>query len=371
MGDPDEVFDRVSDDVTEGWPFSRSALMAGLRRYLAAPRLRLLDIRPLSLSYVTPGGLPDPLSKLRGMSVGVEVDGAERYIALVVKEAPVTGSGRVLSAVGQREYGVYQRLAPHLPLLVPGLVAGDPAHGWIVLEALTGLCPPEQWTREDYTEAVLNLVALHDRFWGLGEDLAIFPWLGRPLEADYAETVVAAAEAVQTLVLQEPLPALTTPRNFLAFGMLVQYADHIASLLRQETATLLHGDYWPGNIARPMEGRQIVFDWQLASIGPAILDLVVFIQTTEMTLTPALPAEEAIGLYREEMARRSAPGWDQEYFAVLWDYGLMWAFLTYWLRRLATLSVEDYDLLPPRFEAAWLHPVLAALERRLGVTLPP
>ncbi len=353
------------------WPFSRTTLMAGLRRYLVAPQLHLLDIEPMALPNVLPGGSPDPLSTLRGMSVGVEIDDVRRRLALVLKEAPITENGRVLLAVGRREYGVYRRLAPHLPLLTPGLVAGDPSQGWIIVEALSDLRPPEQWTREDYIEAVRNLAAMHDRFWGLGEDLAIFPWLGRPLEADYQETVIAAAEAVGILVMEEPISALSTPRNYLAFGALVQRADEIAAPLRQETDTLLHGDYWPGNVARPIDGRQIVFDWQRAGIGPAILDLVAFVQATKMTLEPTLPLDEAVTLYREEMIRCVKPGWeDDAHFAVLWDHALLWLFLTLWLGRLATMSLRDYDLLPPRFERVWLEPVIETLTRRLGVAVP-
>jgi hypothetical protein len=356
-----DVQEVVNESRAQGeypWPFSRSVLMAGLRRYLAAPHLRLLDIQPIPLPHMLPGGSPDPLSTLRAMSVGVEIDGVERRLPLVLKEAPVSQGGRVLAAVGRREYGVYRRLAPHLPLLVPGLVAGDPSQGWIVVEALTGLRPSDAWTREDYTEAITNLAAMHDRFWGLGEDLMTFPWLGRPFEVDYAETIMAAAEAVQVLVQEEPLPALSTPRNYFGFGSLIQRADDIVAPLREETFTLLHGDYWPGNIARPLDGRQVVFDWQRAGIGPAILDLVGFVQATNMTLRPALPMEEAIALYRAEMARRVAPAWDDARFALLWDHALLWLFMTIWLRRLATMSLTEYDLLPPPFERVWLNPML-------------
>jgi hypothetical protein len=357
-------------DEEPRWPFSRPALMAGLRRYLDAPNLRLLDILRMELPSALPGGSPSPLSTLRGMSVGVEIDGVERRLPLVLKEAPVSEGGRVLAAVGRREFGVYRRLAQHLPLLVPGLVAGDPSQGWIIVEALSGLRPSDQWTADDYREAIINLAAMHDRFWGLTEDLAIFAWLGRPFEADYEATIIAAAEAVRVLVVDEHIPALSTPRNFYFFGHLVRNADEIAAPLREETGTLLHGDYWPGNIARPLDGRQVVFDWQRAAIGPAILDLVNFIATTDMMLQPDLSCEEATALYRAEMARRVAPGWDDERFALLWDHALLWHFLTHWLGRLAASSIEDYDLLPPGFERVWLHPAIEALERRMHVTMP-
>jgi len=366
----EETLDGLRQSAVVEWPFSRPTLMAGLRRYLDAPDLRLLDIQPIELPHALPGGSPDPLSTLRGMSVGVEVGGTARRLALVLKEAPVSEGGRVLSAVGRREYGIYQRLAPHLPLLVPGLVAGDPAQGWIIVEALTGLRPPDEWTRQDYIEAVVNLATMHDRFWGVADDLSMFPWLGRALEADYEATILAAAEAVQALVVEERIPALSSARNFFFFGQLVSYADEIAAPLREEVGTLLHGDYWPGNIARPIDGRQVVFDWQRAGIGPAMLALVIFCGTADLMLRPALPAEEAIALYRAEMTRRVQPGWGDERFALLWDHALLWHFLTHWLGRLAASTVEDYDLLPPGFERVWLHPAMDALERRLHVTLP-
>ncbi len=352
------------------WPFSRPALMAGLRRYLVAPRLRLLTVEPMGLPQVLPGNMADSLSLVRGLAVAVEIDGQVRQLPLVLKEAPVSEGGRVLSAVGRREYGVYRRLAPHLPLLVPGLVAGDASQGWIVVEALAALRAPQDWLPEDYREAITNLAALHDRFWGLDEDLAIFPWLGRPFDADYQPTVVAAAESLQHLLRDESIPALVTPRNFLAFGALVQHADEIAAPLRAETHTLLHGDYWPGNIARPIDGRQIVFDWQRAGIGPGVLDLQLFILTTAMLLEPPLALEELTTLYREEMAWRVAPGWDDARFALLWDHALLWHFLTHWLRRLAALSGEGYARIADGFERLWLYPMQEALQRQFRVHLP-
>ena len=88
-----------STDEQAEWPFSRPVLMAGLRRYLDAPDLDLLDIQPMPLPAVMPGRSPHPFSTLRGMSVGVVISGVERRIALVLKEAPVTDGGRVLAGL--------------------------------------------------------------------------------------------------------------------------------------------------------------------------------------------------------------------------------------------------------------------------------
>ncbi len=339
--------------------------MAGLRRYLAASSLRLLDITPVPLPDTFPGATATASgTRLTAISVGVRIDGQDQSLPLVLKEPPVS-RGRVLRAVGQREYGVYRRLAPHLPLLVPGLVAGDEAEGWVVLEALTGLRPAHEWTADDYVEAVLNLAALHDRFWGLADDLANLPWLARPLDTDYADTVVAAAEALQTLVLEERLPQLNHARYYELFAQLTRSADEIAAPLRAETATLIHGDYWPGNIARPLDGRQIVFDWQLAGIGPAVLDLVGFVQSVRMRLEPALPVEDMVALYLERCHALIRPGWDDDHFQRLWDHALMWLFLAHWLGRLATVAPDSYDPVHARFSAVWLEPLAAVAQRRL------
>ena len=298
-------------DVAIGreWPFSRSELMAGLRRYLAASSLRLLDIRPIPLPDTIPGTIArDSGSKLRAISVGVRIEGDDQTLPLVLKEPPVSRNGRVLRAIGQREYGVYRLLAPHLPLLVPGLVAGDESEGWLILEVMTGLRPATQWLVEDYQEALTNLVNMHDRFYGVSDVLVTYPWLAQPLSTDYADTVKAATEAVEALVHDKHLPLLAEPHHVALFQRLMNAVDDIAAPLLEETFTLVHGDYWPGNIARPIDGRQIVFDWQLAGISPAILDLVAFVQSSCLYLEPAMPVADMIAFYREHAARLSWAG---------------------------------------------------------------
>ncbi|MBZ0293276.1 MAG: aminoglycoside phosphotransferase family protein [Anaerolineae bacterium] len=351
--------------VTEAeWPFTRPELMAGLRRYLAASSLRLLNINAMALPDTMPGQSPTQAgTKLSGMSVNVLIDGEEQNLPLVLKEPPMTQDGRVLRAVGQREYGVYRRLAPLLPLLVPGLVAGDESSGWIILEVLTGLRAAPDWTVDDYQEAIGNLVRMHDRFWALDEILSTYPWLARPLGADYDLTVAAARDAATMLLHADTLPQLVAYRGL--FPLLVDAADEITAPLRREDSTLIHGDYWPGNIARPLDGRQIVFDWQMAGIGPAILDLVGFVQSTNLYLQPALSASEMIASYRAQLDPLAHITWEDGDFDLLWDHALMWLFMTKWLGRLATMHPENYTAIEDRFRATWLDMVLAAAERRL------
>jgi hypothetical protein len=352
--------------VESQWPFSRSELMAGLRRYLAASSLRLLDIQPIPLPTTMPGATYiDSGTTLSAISVGVRIDGVEQTLPLVLKEPPVSLNGRVLRTIGQREYGVYRLLAPHLPLLVPGLVAGDESEGWVILEVLTGLRPAPDWTRSDYEEALSNLVKMHDRFHGLSDVLGNYPWLARPLSDDYDETVQAASEAVEVLVADAKLTPLMQPLYIDLFHKLIECIDRIAEPLRSETFTLVHGDYWPGNIARPIDGRQIVFDWQLAGISPAILDMVGFVQSTRLYLEPAMPIADMILSYRDQAEQLFSPGWDDERFDQLWYHALMWRLATNWIGRLATMPPANYECLHDRFQHVWLEPAQTAVNRYL------
>jgi aminoglycoside/choline kinase family phosphotransferase len=354
----------INPTTDEQWPFSRAALTVGLRRYLADSSLRLNDIRPLPLppveSLVGKAG-----TKLRALSVGVQVEGEDRRLPLFLKEPPVSAGGRVLTAIGQREYGIYSKIAPHLPVLVPALVAGDEKQGWIVLEGLTGLRAPAEWTADDYREAIDNMVSMHDRFIGSHEVLSMYPWLARPLADDFDATTLAAAESVRILVVDKRLPQLSEDRYFELYSTLIQEAAVIAAPLRGEPPTLIHGDYWPGNIARPIDGRQMVFDWQLAAIGPAMLDLVIFVQSSFLQLDPPISADEMIQQYRQQNSAYMPPGWSDEQFALLWDHALMWTFMATWLNRLATMQPEAYNRIHDRFHTVWIEPVIRAVERRL------
>ncbi len=93
-----------------------------------------------------------------------------------------------------------QSLANDLPLHTPALIAAAPTGDWLVLEAVRPLRRADRWRAEDYWKAVRGLAALHERFWGLRDDLDAFPWLGRPLEADFAVHVAAAAQAIERIV---------------------------------------------------------------------------------------------------------------------------------------------------------------------------
>ncbi|PJF39831.1 MAG: aminoglycoside phosphotransferase family protein [Chloroflexi bacterium] len=352
--------------TTSEWPFSHSQLLAGLRQYYHDRLLRLEKIHivhlastDMTLSFGEAG------TRLHHLIIEMTIDGDDASETFILKEPPVTNNGRVLSAVGQREYGIYRWLTPHLPIEVPRLVLGDAYDGWLVMEYLPDLPAPEAWQAENYYTAITNLVTLHDRFWGGSEHFNIYGWLARPLGADYTTTAIAAAQAVYRLIMNDHLTPLSRVDLYQMFSHLIQSADDIVAPLRHETQTLLHGDYWPGNIGCMSNNRQVIFDWQLASIGPSILDFVGFIQTVQLYTDPALSVEAMIAFYREELQQCALANWDDESFTHLWDHALMWLFTMNWIGKLAVMPLDNYTSIHERFWRVWIEPVQQAAERWL------
>ena len=144
-------------------------------------------------------------------------------------------------------------------------------------------------------------------------------------------------------------------------------SDQIAGALESSPATLLHGDYWPGNILIHQKGGMTVYDWEDAGIGPAILDLLGFIQGSSWHFNQLpLPADEIITHYREHLAKAGAHNYSDDEFNHLWDYALMWTFVTGWVGHLAK---TPNALLPMRLEAlqeVLFTPINQAVERQLS-----
>jgi aminoglycoside phosphotransferase (APT) family kinase protein len=147
---------------------------------------------------------------------------------------------------------------------------------------------------------------------------------------------------------------------------LILHADQVVAPLRQEPATLLHGDYWPGNIAVIDENTQVVYDWQMAGVGPPMLDVVAFVLKSEwwfggLPLGRGLIAQE----YRQLLAKISGQRWTDERWDELWDHALMWRFLQEWLDLLAISPSTLLEARSEQLEELWFEPLAKAVARRL------
>jgi hypothetical protein len=343
------------------WPFSRSKLTAGMRRFKEDTSLQIESVLPKALWRRRPA-----IGSLHAMDVTYRGKLGDGVIPLVVKEPQ--GSTRTgLAGAGRREIGIYQSLAQQLPLRTPVLICAGSRGDWLLMEELQPALDASAWSPDDYRNAVKDLAKLHDRFWDLGEDLEAFPWLGRPLGADFQVHVTVAAQAIQRIV-NASIAAVPGwgPERMRLLARLMEGAEDVAAPLRRLPSTLLHGDYWPGNIAVLQDGSQAVYDWQLAAVGPAVLDLLVFIKKSQWWFGE-LPVEtgELIEIYRKEIKARTGASWKEPDWEQQWDHALIWRFLQEWLDLIAISPEVLLRTRAKQLDEVWLEAIMSAVQRRL------
>jgi hypothetical protein len=233
------------------------------------------------------------------------------------------------------------------------------------------LLPPGQdprgWSGLDYLLTIDQLIALHDRFWKLGDDLAIYTWLARPLDLDFEIYVKAAAKGVEKLVRATRSPLLKVdPGLPKLLGQIVIHADKIAAALQKDPSTLIHGDYWPGNIHLDSDKMLTVYDWQQTGIGSGIQDLVTFVQASRWWFDPLpISSEEIIQHYRDGLETATGHAWTETEWEAQWDYALLWTFLAHWVDLIAEIPDSLMETRHKQFEQVWLGPLRRATGRRL------
>ena len=345
------------------WAFTQAELTAGLRRYTGDPSLKITELTGRDITQRRPA-----IGRLRGLTVKAEGRVAGKHTLPLVLKEPQGTTRKGTAGAGFREVSLYQLLADYLPVRVPKLFAAHPNGDWLVLEMLPPGRLPEQWTRDDYLLATDQLVALHDRFWGLGADLAAYKWVSRPLDADldiYRQAATSAYHkltkgAASSLLTEDPKLADLLDHLLKLFNLLVRP-------LRHQPPTLIHGDFWPGNIHVHTDGSLTVYDWQHIGSGPGILDLVTFIQSSLWWFSPLpISPDEIITHYRRELeqaagARVSAEEWER-----LWDHALLWSFLTRMLDVLACMPESILRSRKKLLKTTWIKPVRKAAQRVLA-----
>jgi hypothetical protein len=334
-----------------------------LRRYLTDLSIQVSEARPLTIARRRPS-----IGVLRGVSVTYSGQKGKGMTNLVVKEP--RGTTRIgLAGVGRREVGVYQFLTGQIPITLPALIGASSNGDWIMLEAVSSVRDATFWEKDDYLNAINGLVNLHNRFWGLGEVLESFSWLSRPLTTDFEVHITVGKKSIaQIAYAGEPESLAKVPERMEILQVLIDKADEVAAPLRKRPRTLLHGDYWPGNISVLKGGDQVVYDWQLTGIGPAILDLLVFVKKSEWWFD-SLPIseEEIVAHYRETIQSRVGVVWEGDEWEVLWDHALMWRFMQEWFDLLAASPEPLLAASEEQLERVWLIPVSQAVNRRLSV----
>lgn len=339
------------------WPFTTLELTAGLRRYLADPTLRVLEVTE------EPADMQLPAAPVRGVGIDVERAGHREHYSYWLTQPGEVRAG--LPGWGKREAAFHRTITPPLPFALPEFVTADLDGKWLMLEPYPPAITTNNWSANDYRQAAINLAHFHDRYWGLGEDLSVYPWVAFPLERDFETVCLEAARAVETIVQRGCLSSLCgSLERMTSVARLITQADTIARVLREAPQTLLHGDYWPGNISIDEDGRHVVYDWQLVSVGPGVLDLAILVNKSQQYCAP-LPMEpdELISLYRFSLASVAGVIWTDDEWEKWWDHAVMWRFLQEQLPELAKLTKhgESNVLL----ETLWLDPVTRAADKWL------
>ena len=346
------------------WAFSASELTAGLRRYLNDPKVQITQMNARDIPHQR-----SSVSRIHGLQVTVTGSSGSQTLDLVVKQS-LTNAHAGTTSSGLRERSLYSNLRDYIPIKMPDLVAADPEGEWLVLRLLPGGKPVEKWQAADYLLAMDQLALLHERFWGLAEDLYTYNWLGRPLDTDFNILVAGAKTGLLRLRSANAANTLAQDKDLLQlFTTLVDQAHEIAEPLRQIPGTLLHGDYWPGNLLIYPENTLYAIDWQQTAIGPAILDAVVFIQESRWHLDP-LPVS-AIDLqkrYQQQFSAACSIQWDNATWSLYWDHALLWVFLIDWLDLLGNTPEAIIQTHRAQLQKVWFQPVLATANRRLAKT---
>lgn len=347
------------------WPFQEKALAKGLREPLGAPDLSLDGIHPMQRPPTLPGMHGEKIGqyRLHLLAADLNISGQPRQLALLLKEL-IPASGKA------GEHYFYRHLATHLPIYTPLMIAGDDNAGWLVTLAPGELRAPESWDVDDYRAAVDSLAVLHDCYWGLYDDLDNFANLRHPLDSGHNHLVTEIQDAVKFIIQNYPEFAMS--RYAVLLECLMDRLEEIAGTLKKEPFTLLHGNYWPDNIARPIDGgRQQVANWHQAAIGPAVLDAVMFAQQTVTYLQPVFPLTAALARYRVQLRElRGETIWNDQQWNLLWDYSLLWLLMADRLPWIVALPPEMYHEWHPSLQRFWFDPAAQILKTRFGITLP-
>lgn len=378
-------------------PFSPGALQTAVRRYLSQPFASIGDIVPKRLG----GGFSgSPVYRLKVSYYGDKGDPGE--VNLVYKEGTAWAGGLTADAA-RREVSFYRTLASQLPVRTPRILltaqdmpAGDtgshegittgmglraaPVRGfsgpdWVLLEALPSetVWPQAAWTEQHYRGALTALADLHAHWWDHPPDLASHAWIWTPTGADAVRLAHDAHEALLEIESARWGSGFFSPEELRPWLDITADPSPLLDVLNAMPHTLIHGDYWPGNIGvRSAPDHDLaqtdapaVFDWQFAGVGPSSYDLACFHATSRWWFG-RLPLS-LVEMRRHYLSRLNTlldTRIDRSFFDLSLDAARAWRFATFWPH--AILKHNIYlQARRSYLHTTLLAPALASLKRCL------
>jgi hypothetical protein len=256
--------------------------------------------------------------------ISIPSPGTRYFLSLAGHPEPITLLAKETNAAEAR---FYRDISPFLESFTPNCwfshVAGD--NGWIVVDEAYDDWPPEKWTPTDVDGILERMTLLHASYWNREQDLlemgvslnfeqkaAIVAseisrrsnesFLGDPqpeandrrigpkgepdsLVSDHALRVSGhlapvltnAASGLEAIQSVGGWPGILDEQELSALADLIDDPLPMLFPLRQLPKTLLHGVPSPSNWRLSMFGDYRLINWEKISVGPAVCDLVQFI----------------------------------------------------------------------------------------------
>lgn len=178
----------------------------------------------------------------------------------------------------EREISFYREIAPTAPLRTPRCYHADHDRSSgafiLLLEDLTPMTPGDDmigFSEGQAAAACREIARLHAGWWQGHDRLNSLPWI-RATGPAYFNAYPQRWASFSTR-MEDRLP-----KRLLTVGSrLSRNVDTLRTHLDQAPVTFIHGDYRPENLfldgAADDTGGVAVIDWQLAGIGPGVVDV--------------------------------------------------------------------------------------------------
>lgn len=257
-------------------------------------------------------------------SISVPSSGTRYFLSLAGHPEPIT---LLAKETNEAEAHFYREISPLLEYFTPHCwfshIAGD--NSWVVLDEAYDDWPPAKWGATEVEGILDRMSLLHASYWNREEDLlevgislgfeqkaaeiaaAISRRTDKSSEDDaqlalddrrigskgetdlllsdhalrvsgpLAPVLTNAASGLEALQSAGGWPGVIEEQELTALADLIDDPLPMLFPLRQLPKTLLHGDLSPKNWRVSMFGDYRLINWEKISVGPAVYDLVLFI----------------------------------------------------------------------------------------------
>jgi hypothetical protein len=296
----------------------------------------VMDASPLSVSQLIrcqPAAWTALLQQdedLNGISVrDVRRDPAGKNGATTRYLLKLAGHSDAISLVAKKtnqiEARFYNELAEYVPGITPNcwLSHCNGSRNWVVLDDVPNHRPGPKWSGDDVESIVTGLVTLHSTFWELAPYLAGRGWLpaylaqpekgsmhrgyyellrehstlmglgqaatvsahAMQVAGRLAPTFVRIAAGLEVLLQLGGWPGVIEEKHLETVGELLDDPLPVLQPLRELPVTVLHGHPAPDHWRVTLFNERYLLDWEEATIGPPVCDLVTFLEQARILWT--------------------------------------------------------------------------------------